>query len=578
MAEDISRRSFLAGAGALAAAGAAGLAGCAPKQEGALGETGPGENAAGGTEEAAEGWLGTAPEIAEDAIVETVETDVLVVGGGTGGLFAACAAREEGAETVMLEQFEKNAGHGVRDDLGVYNSKYQKAAGAKIDIDAMRRYLQLGSGYYHNAQMFKIWEEESGETFDWYAAICEKAGYEAKNRLVAPPDEQQITHYPYGVMSASICCFIDWGVTDEELLSHNHNGQFILNDYAEEIGVDCRFSTPMVKLEKEGDRVTGCIAQNADGDYIRVNARKGVILCTGGYMGNEEMLYSLQPEIEDLMLFSSSCFPGTDGLGIKAGMWAGGQLDPFHSCSLSPDAIIPLGMTFEEAKGKDMNFSDFGPHPFLRVNALGERFMNEDDQFDALGHNLLYQPEKYAIVVYDSDWSRKLQQMNTYNAFRYYPYDDGSATLFTEEAVIGEIADCVERGMTAKADTLEDLAKALDIPADTFVATVERYNELCAKGHDDDFGKPAFRMTPVDTPPYYADRYTMDGSHTMDGLVVDKDGRVLDENNRPIEGLWAAGDCAGCFLGCTYLGTLAGIAAGRTITFGRHAGRLVAQS
>lgn len=70
----------------------------------------------------------------------------------------------------------------------------------------------------------------------------------------------------------------------------------------------------------------------------------------------------------------------------------------------------------------------------------------------------------------------------------------------------------------------------------------------------------------------------MDGSHTMDGLVVDKDGRVLDENNRPIEGLWAAGDCAGCFLGCTYLGTLAGIAAGRTITFGRHAGRLVAQS
>lgn len=565
----MSRRSFLTGAAAAAGAvAAASLTGCSPQAAPAESEGGE----AAGTSEV--DWLGVEPEIPEDEITEVVDAEVVVVGGGTAGLFAACAAAEAGAKTVMLEQFGRNEGHGVRDDLGVYNSKVMQEAGAEVDLQTMKRYFQVGSGYYHNGQLMKVWEEESGATFDWYAAICEKAGFPAGHRLVNPPEEQRVSNYPYAVEAGSICCFIDWGIRDNEELMHSDNpkGQGVLNDYCDEVGVDSRFNTQMVKLIKEGDRVTGCIAQ-ADDKYIQFNASKGVILCTGGYMGNLDMLYAIQPDIKELMAFSSSCFPGTDGLGIKAGIWAGGRLDPLHSCSLSPDALIPLGKTMAEIQETgEMNFTNFGMHPFLRVNMLGERFMNEDDQFDSLGHALLYQPEKLAITIYGSNYKEQLEEMNVYNAFRYFPYDDDSISLLNLDNP-EELPDAmVERGLIAKSDTLEGLAEQLGIPVDTFLATVKRYNELCAKGVDEDFAKPGFRMKPVDTPPYYGDRFTMDGSHTIDGLIIDKDMRVLDENNQPIAGLYAAGDCSGCFLGVTYLGTYAGIAAGRSITFGRHAG------
>lgn len=341
----------------------------------------------------------------------------------------------------------------------------QQEAGAEVDLQALARYLQVASGYYHNGQLFKVWAEESGETFDWYADLCERAGGKPGHRLVAPPVEQTPNEIPYGILSSSTCCFIDWNQSEEEMMEMAMNGQQILNAYLVDNGADCHFNTQMVKILRDDKRVTGCIAQNQDGDYI---------------------------------------------------------------------------------------------------------------QFDAMGHALLYQPDHYCTVVYDSNWYKQLEAMNVHSAFRMFPYDDGSMSLFsmTEEDQTAYLEDMVAAGQAAKADTIEELAAQLNVPAENLVATIDRRNELCAKGVDEDFGKPAFRMVnTVLEPPFYGEQIAMEGSHTMDGLVINKDIQVLDENNYPIPGLYAAGDCSGCFLGTTYLGTVAGIASGRSVTFGRRAGR-----
>ena len=514
-------------------------------------------------------WLGAEPEISDDEITETVDAEVVVCGGGNAGLFAACSAAENGAVTVMLEQFAENAGSGVRDDIAAYNSKVQQEADCPLDPMEMARYLQTRSGWYSNQRLFQVWVDESGETLDWYGERIEEGGYSLVHQLVNPPEDEE--------RSFSTRVGVDWG--DDALItlgSTEYNGQYILNPYAESIGVDCRWETSLVKCVKEGDRVTGVIAQDADGNYIKFNASKGVILCCGGYLGNDEMMEALQPEVSTVTVYNY-IWPGTNGDGIKAGLWAGATMDPMHSTSTWENALIPPDMTVAEAHDT-MYTCWLGPLPYLRVNLDGKRFMNESCEFDSLGHALLYQPGHTAIQIFDSSWQEDAEQFNVYGAHRYFPYDNDVAPLFSIETVVEEMEPQIEEGLIVTADTIEELAEAIGVPSDNLVETVERYNELCDAGEDSDFGKPAYRMSRIDEPPYYALRFAEQGSHTMDGLLINADMQVLDENLEVIPGLYAAGDNAGGSLGVTYLGNAAGNAAGKSVTFARHAGRVAALS
>lgn len=566
-----TRRNFLkgAGVGAMGLAGMAGLAACAPQTNANAPAAGDDLAATGGEADGANpDWLGPEPEIAEDAIVETVDADVVVCGGGTAGLFAACAAAEEGAKTVMLEQFAKDSGSGVRDDVAAYNTRIQKENGSPLDPMEMGQFLWMHGSGFTNQRLFKLWVDESGETMDWYADRIEEAGYRMKHQLVNPPADQE--------RSFSCAVAVDWGVEGTEPGSTANNGQYVLNPYAEKIGVDCRWETKLVKCIKEDGRVVGVIGQNADGDYVRFNAAKGVILCCGGYLGNPDMMAAIQPDIEKVTVYNFT-WPGTNGDGIKAGLWAGAMMDPAHSVSSWEQGLVPPDKTVAEAHDTQETFWT-GPLPFLRVNLEGNRFMNESSQFDTLGHALHYQPGHTAIQVFDASWKEDAEKFNVYGAHRYFPYDNGVAPLFTVDLVEEIMAPQIESGLIASADTIEELAEKIGVPADNLVATVARYNELVDKGVDEDFGKKAYRMSKIDEPPFYAARFAQQGSHTMDGLVINEDMQVLDGNLEVIPGLYAAGDNSGCYLGHTYLGNAAGNAAGRSVTFGRHAGRHAAQS
>lgn len=566
-----TRRNFLkgAGVGAMGLAGMAGLAACAPQTSSVKGtEDARAADGQLASTQGTYGWLEPEPEIAEDDIVETVDADVVVCGGGTAGLFAACAAAENGAKTVMLEQFAKDSGSGVRDDLAAYNTRIQQQEGSPLDPAEMGTYMWTQASGFSNQRLFNVWVRESGEALDWYADRIEEAGFKMKHQLVNPPADQE--------RSFSCCVGVDWGTEGIEMGSTENNGQYILNPYAESIGVDCHWETKLVKCIKENGRVTGVIAENADGGYVRFNAAKGVILCCGGYLGNPDMMAAIQPDIESVTVYNWT-WPGTNGDGIKAGLWAGAMMDPAHSVSSWEQGLVPPDKTVAEAHDTNETFW-LGPLPFLRVNLNGERFMNESSFFDTLGHALQYQPGHTAVQVFDASWKEDAEQFNVYGAHRYFPYDNGLAPLFTIDMVEEIMAPQIQDGLIVQADTLEELAEKIGVPGDNLVATVTRYNELAEKGVDEDFGKKAYRMSKIDEPPFYAARFAQQGSHTMDGLVINEDMQVLDENLEAIPGLYAAGDNSGCYLGITYLGNAAGNAAGRSVTFGRHAGRHAAQS
>ena len=118
----------------------------------------------------------------------------------------------------------------------------------------------------------------------------------------------------------------------------------------------------------------------------------------------------------------------------------------------------------------------------------------------------------------------------------------------------------------------------LNLPADTFVATVQRYNELCAKGEDEDFGKESSRMLPLENPPYYGCRQGASLLCTLDGLRINTNMQVLDKAGAPIEGLYAAGDCSGGFFAHNYPEYIVGVAVGRTLTEGYLLGGYLAQA
>jgi len=144
------------------------------------------------------------------------------------------------------------------------------------------------------------------------------------------------------------------------------------------------------------------------------------------------------------------------------------------------------------------------------------------------------------------------------------------------ESVAAGLEALLERGLLKKADTIEELAEQMAVPVETFEATVARHTELAKMGKDLDLGKVAFRLTPIDTPPFYALKGAAAFLTTINGLRINSKLQVLDTEHRPIPGFYAAGDVSGSFFANDYPELQVGIALGRTLTFGYLAGQNVA--
>lgn len=555
MSQSISRRRFFEIGAVTAAIAGTGLTGCSAGKPKTVEESAS----------AATDWLGTAPEIADDEIIETVETEILVCGAGTSGLFTACAAAEEGAKVVCLE---KGAiGGGVRDNLGALNSRLQKEAGEEIDENEIVNDMIRYADNYCNPKLYHIWAQNSGEAIDWYQDRLEEAGFElffegAKNAKPSLYKHWATGHIPSWPADAEFA-----GMTDVV------NGKIVLGDYAKSKGVDFRFSTPMVRLvQDESGKVTGAIAKSSDG-YIKINASKGTVVCTGGYARNEEMLKTLQPQTLNKYSLSIA-IDGTTGDGIKACLWAGAHMDEVHTAMVFDRVAVKP----DELGGSETTGSLFwmGSNPWLKVNLNGERFTNEAAPYDYILNSTLTQPGHTVVDIWDSDYEKCLEQFDIHGCARVFPFDNGAPTNMTLEATKGINEGLIENGYIVVADSIEELAEGLGLPAETLKKTVERQNENYDAGVDPDFGKDAHRLSAIRTAPFYGVRTSGYMLCTLDGITINESFQAVNDNGKAIEGLYVTGVDSGSYYAHTYPNMSTGNCRGRSVTFGRMIGKALA--
>lgn len=562
----LSRRDFLKGA----ATGAAGIAsigimgGCAPK----VATPAPaGSEAAAAT---SADWLGEEPVI--DTIAETVESDVIVIGGGTGGAYAAASCLEKGLKVIVLEKNTTNST--VRNDWGAIGSKWQVEGGAKgLDKATILHYHAMYCANRIDQRLPRIWADESADAINWIGDLIVSKGGSFDWEGGYEPDFEHTASYPKFPTGHSAF----WGSPDMSTA-------IMMKEYIEEMGGEFRFETTFVKFEHEGKQVTGAIAKDKDGKYIRFVGKKGLVLSTGGYQGNPTMLNALQPA--DVMVMAKPTEGPNSGDGIKACLWMGAAMDECHTSML----FDRMGLLPNETPANMTVPTLFwlGSQPWLKVNLKGERFCNESQPYDFILHAAARQPGATYCAIMDSTWFDQVQQFQTVGCSRIFPYPNGSPndTPFfvppgTDTNAIGENgkaiwASLVESGHLQQADSPEELATKLNIPSDTFAATLKRYNELADAGEDEDFYKDAYRFISVKTPPYYGIRLTGMILCTMDGIRVDTDSKPLDSMNEPFEGLYVIGDSSGSYFAHTYPNLFTGYANGRTIVFARRLARHLA--
>jgi succinate dehydrogenase/fumarate reductase flavoprotein subunit len=518
--------------------------------------------AADGAGSAAADWLGAPAEIAASDVVNTIETEVLVVGAGTAGCFAACAAVEEGARTIVIDK-QTEIGNGVRDTLAALNSKQQREQGYTPDAFAVINEMTRHSSGYGDERLYKVWAEHSGEAIDWYTERVAENGYVIRFEATEP-GKLRIPHFDVGHS-------LQWlDPTDPNIGSFTMTSSFLL-EYGKGLGLEVHMDTTMLQLSQEGERVTGVYAETADG-IVQYVASKGVIICTGGYAANNEMLEALQPETLD-MASVPYAFPTCTGDGIKAMLWAGAAMDPVHAGMIFDRGAVPPDST-DLADG---TMFWMGSQPFLKVDLDGNRFTNESGPYDFILHTANGIREKTYCTVWDANYEEDMRVFDTHGCSRMYGYVNGALAVMPYDPVVKSMnADLLERGIIVEAQTIEELAEKLNIPAEGFAATVARYNELVDAGLDSDFGKDPHRLSHLNAAPFYGVRQR--GGYfitTLDGVRIDTSMRVLNEAGNPIEGLYAAGDCSGGYYGISYINLLAGDAAGRSVTFGRLAGKVV---
>lgn len=572
---NLDRRSFLKGgvvaAGAAAFAGA--LSACAPS---APQETGAADETLATTGEA---WYGSPTDPATFDVVDTVDCEVLVCGLGAGGITAAAAAAEKGMNVIAIE---KGAGHGsIKSDIGVIGTRIDTV---EVDpLQMLNEHTRYANGWC-DPRVTRVWATESGVTFDWISDSIAEFG-------ATPYFEYDVDEGTHGVWPVYPTDHgFHYTYTEEEQAKADaavaesgdpaaaqgilpQVGDYMLKK-AEEWGADLRYETPFVQLaQDENGKVTGAYAKIGDG-CVLFNASKGVILATGGYEANPDLLAELNPDAAAIGGVSMTQ-AGCEGEGIKAGIWAGGMKDEiptlmtFARAAVAPDAELGYpyqGMTCW-----------IGDQPFLKVNLDGARVCCETAPYDYPLHVAALQPEYKLASIWDSDYQNQIVAFHTIGCSRINMSDTvDAAGVPTGEGLSFPACDmmigaAMEAGIVQQADTIEELAEKLRVDPAGLTATVERYNELAAKGVDEDFGKPAKDLLPLSKPPYFGAFF---GGHvlcTLDGLRIDEHMRVLNTERKPIEGLYAVGNCSGSMYAGSYPELFIGNANGRTITHARHA-------
>ncbi len=478
-----------------------------------------------------------AREIAADEIARTEEFDVVVAGAGIGGLIAALKAADLGASVLLLEKMTK--GRGCFECFGAVGATCQE--GTDIDAAALADEMYRSAYWRVRPEAIQTYIARSGEAVDFWQEMLDKGN----NGFVITKVEQAPSTCGQPAMTGLIDT--ELGFYDSPCLPQDAgvrsglSGIYVcleMQDVAKTAyeGIDMRFSMPAVQLVKEDGRVTGVIAKDADG-YFRVNASKGVILATGGFDANPELMQAwCRPEDYATSSWWNPSW-GTTGDGHMMGLAAGAQMDPVPL----PVMNFRWGTPDSFCDARTWNAVYYG----IMVNGRGKRFVREDLPFQSVSNAQNAQPAygKNCWEVFDETMMEGM-----------------------EDAV----DEFKEKGWLFEGSTPEELAQACGIDPEGLAATIERYNGFFAGDtpKDEDFARDLTATLSFTGSRYFALTTNSCVLATGGGLVIDGNCSVLDCDDMPIPGLFAVGNASGSFFAGNYPRHIPGTSIGRAVTQG----------
>lgn len=494
--------------------------------------------------------------------------DVVVVGSG-GGLFGALAAATRGLRTLVIEKATHVGGTTALSGAGIWlpGNPAILRAGFDDTLDAARTYLNAIVGdeapwelqeAYLQAGPPMIAELEAdpaiGE-FEWRHIPDYFEGYEGfapKGRTIFPAPVERSALGDLEAMVRPPLWTERWGTDPGDVMV---GGQALIGRALQALmatgNATVLCGTALDSLVVSDGRVVGVDAVR-DGAPVRFLAERGVLLAAGGYERNRELRQRYQAPLTDE--WTSGVAENT-GDALLAAQAAGADTALLDEAWYAPGVVTPVG-------GPVFYTMVWGG---VWVNAAGERFMNERLPYDRAGHELMRLHNASDVAHIPAHWVFDQRQVD-HRGFRMLPVDPQVPDWF-------DVDRWLDAGVLQRADTLEELATKIGVPADALVGTVEEYNGFARSGVDERFGRGespwdrviTFVVEPhtdgpnkclgvLDEPPYYAVQVVVTDLGTKGGVRTDERARVLRSDGSVIEGLYASGNTMAPATGRIYPG------------------------
>jgi fumarate reductase flavoprotein subunit len=469
------------------------------------------------------------------------EADIVVIGSGVAGLSAAVTAAESGAKVIVFEK-QRSLGGTSNFFSGIFavESELQRERYITYNRDEAFKNIMEFNHWRANARLVRAFIDQSGETISW----LQKYGVEFYGAGINMPNAPR-TYHPVKNKGESVVK--------------------ALATIAKEKGVTLRPATPVKKLIRDHERITGVIAE-ADDQEITVTA-KAVVIASGGYANNKEMIKKYSGFDLDVNLFAMGN-TGKTGDGILMAWEAGAAEEGIGVLELLRAG--PVGPGFEPKNPVEMAATQ----PDLWVNPLGERFCDEGIAFydTSIGNaNARYRKDGYTLSIFDDSIKHRLFERGIERQLGWENLPG------TKPTGIDSIIDASqEQGSTEifVANSVEELAAKTGCDPAVLKATIDEYNNFCEKSHDDVFAKDPKYLRPLKGPKYYAVKARTVFLGTLGGIKINHRTEVLDKKERVIPGLYAAGFDAGGAYGDSYsINVASGMCAGFAINSGRIAGK-----